>query len=338
MKNAHRFLCPECGRSASERQEEILTQIDNWVSSDAMGELTEAFGGKKPSGNLKEKITGLNEFAEVWDYRKKAAGAERWELTEDPELTEKKDLIMDCVTRLGLVSITEPAASPDYIVPLGGARRSNYARPLKAREVIDGFGLSGKKVVGLSSLRPINDIERPFVDAYAPGAKNEYEAMCAGIAKSFGLVREEASEDVCSHENMSRQRLFTEDFHNHENVNLRWAVTEFNEAYAGNRLSVLAAPSSDPGRRANSRDTFEFLLEKMSIKPGDRLLLVTSCIYVPFQLLRFMDLAVERGFYVDCIGMENNDSTGTAFSHLANYCQETKAAVNAAKALVDRWV
>ena len=66
--------------------------------------------------------------------------------------------------------------------------------------------------------------------------------------------------------------------------------------------------------------------------------MVTSCIYVPFQLLRFMDLAIEKGFYVDCVGMLNDDKKGTAFSHISNYCQETKAAINAIKTLADKWL
>ena len=65
---------------------------------------------------------------------------------------------------------------------------------------------------------------------------------------------------------------------------------------------------------------------------------MTSCIYVPFQILRFMDLAIEKGFYVDCVGMPNDDRQGTSFSRITNYCQETKAAINAVKSIADLWL
>ena len=51
-----------------------------------------------------------------------------------------------------------------------------------------------------------------------------------------------------------------------------------------------------------------------------------------------MDLAIEKGFYVDCVGMPNDNKKGTAFSQITNYCQETKAAINAIKSLSDKWL
>jgi hypothetical protein len=181
--------------------------------------------------------------------------------------------------------------------------------------------IQDKTIVALSGTRPINEVERPFLAEYAPDAITEYEAISLGLEKVFSL---EGSK-------------FSEEHNKNENINLEWALKEYDEKYKGNRIISLAAPSTDPARRANSQDTFMFFLEKFNIKKGDRLLLVTSCIYVPFQLLRFMDLAIEKEFYVDCIGVKNDDKRGTAFSQTTNYCQETKAAINAIKALSDKW-
>ncbi len=321
MSNAIRFLCPECDKTVKERQMELLKNIEEWVNSDALKTMVSAFNAEIPDGDLKYKIEWLNEFANVWDYRKKqSSGSERWNITEDPAALANSDVIFDCVTKLGLVDIGTSLHIPDYILPLGGARLSNYARPEKAKSVIDQMNIQNKKIVALSGTRPINEMERPFIDQYAPDALTEFEAISQGMEKLFSVQK------------------YHEDYHHDENINLEWALRTYDDTYLGNTIQSLAAPSSDPGRRANSRDTFLFFLDHFNIAPGTRLLLVTSCIYVPFQILRFMDLAIERGFYVDCIGMPNDHTKGTSFSQITNYCQETKAAINGIKAIADQWI
>ena len=137
------------------------------------------------------------------------------------------------------------------------------------------------------------------------------------MAKAFGVAENE----------------FEEKDYEDDNINLSWSVRRFLERPNGVDLFSLAAPSSDPSRRANSVDTFEFFLKHFDIQKGQHLLLVTSSIYVPFQLLRFIPLAIEKGFYVDCVGCDPT-LPSTAFSQPSNYLQETKAAINAMYALV----
>ena len=322
MNDVIRFVCPACEKPMQERREELITIVSQWVGSDALSTMVEVFGGKIPEGNLKDRINWLNDFAKIWDYRKKLTNEnERWNVKEDPVASAKAEIIMNCVRKLGLVDIDEPLLAPDYIIPLGGARMSNYARPLKAREIIDKLELQGVSVIALSGTRPINEVERPFLAEYAPNAVTEYDAISSGMERVFSL----------------RSDQYNEEEHRDSNINLSWAKRTYVDRYRDNTIISLAAPSSDPGRRANSRDTFEFYLDRFKIHQGAKLLLVTSCIYVPFQLLRFMDLAIEKGFYVDCVGI-NNNKKGFAFSNIANYCQETKASINAIKALSDQWL
>ena len=321
-KKTIRFICPDCGKTVEERRKELLGSIEEWVDSEALSSMVSAFGGSIPKGSLKERIDWLDHFANVWDYRKKQAGNERWFIEEDPVAKANVEVITASVKELGLVDIETPLVMPDYILPLGGARRSNFARPETAKKVIDQMNIRDRKIVALSGTRLINDMERPFIEDFAEGAETEYEAISKGLETVFSLKGER----------------FREERSRHENIYLQWALRTYEETYQGNTIQSLAAPSSDPGRRANSRDTFLFFLEKFQIRPGDRLLLVTSCIYVPFQILRFMDLAIEKGFYVDCVGMPNDDRQGTSFSRITNYCQETKAAINAVKSIADLWL
>ncbi len=322
MSNILRFICPECDKTKETRRDEIIQQMAKWVNSEALSTMVSAFGKEIPNLPLREKIEWLNEFANEWDYRKKQANqGERWNVTEDPIAQTNSTIILECTKELGLYDIDFPLEVPDYILPLGGARLSNYARPEKAKEIIDKMDIQSKTIVALSGTRPINEVERPFLEEYAPDAATEYEAISQGMEKVFTLT----------------EGKYSEEHSRNENINLEWALREYDEKYNGSKIISLAAPSTDPARRANSQDTFMFFLEKFNITKGDRLLLVTSCIYVPFQLLRFMDLAIEKEFYVDCIGIKNDDKKGTAFSQTTNYCQETKAAINAIKSLADKW-
>ena len=63
-----------------------------------------------------------------------------------------------------------------------------------------------------------------------------------------------------------------------------WRVHEFADP-AGPSVFVVAAPSGEPEiRRTNTADSYRwFASELVGLQPGERLLMVTSDIYVPFQ-------------------------------------------------------
>ncbi len=324
MSDVLRFICPDCSLSKDERIAVVIREMESWSSSDALAEMVSVFGQRVPSGvSLKERIEWLNTFADVWDYRKKQAnGGERWMVKEDEYALQHKEVLMDCVRQLGLVDIDQPTDNPDFILPLGGARAANYARPEMAKKITDSCDIHNRKIVALSGKRPINEVEIPFLEKFVHGAKTEYDAISGGMETVLGLT----------------SYKYCEDIYEDANINLSWSVRRYNERYNNNEIYSVAAPSSDPERRANSRDTFCFFLDRFHVRPGEKLLLVTSCIYVPFQLLKFIDLAIEKGFYVDCVGVANSDKSGSAFSQVSNYCQETKAVINSMYTLSQKWL
>lgn len=237
---------------------------------------------------------------------------------EDAFLSEKRTMIMDCMTFLGFRNVVEPSRQPDYVLALGGARMANLDRCETAKEVCAKYPESDIPVIALTGMRPINEIERPSLACYAPGAQTEYEAMCGGMSKAFNLSKASYEEDI----------------HEDENINLAWAERHYNDN--SRRIHVLSAPSSDPGRRANSMDTFEFFMKCYKLEPGVRVLLVTSCIYVPFQLMKFTKLALEKGIYVECIGNKHQLGSPSVLN-AASYLQELKATINAIYALSERY-
>jgi hypothetical protein len=68
---------------------------------------------------------------------------------------------------------------------------------------------------------------------------------------------------------------------------------------------VIAAPSSDPGRRrANTADTCRFWTEEVTpLRGGERILVVTTALYVPFQHCDALTMiGLPYGCVVDTIG------------------------------------
>ncbi|MEV6343689.1 hypothetical protein [Actinoplanes sp. NPDC051851] len=74
----------------------------------------------------------------------------------------------------------------------------------------------------------------------------------------------------------------------------------------GVRFRALAAPSSEPGvRRANTADTYHFWAERARLGVGDRVLVVTSPIFVPFQHCDALrTLAVPYRCTIETVGLD----------------------------------
>ena len=157
--------------------------------------------------------------------------------------------------------------------------------------------------------------EIQYLSKYAPEAKTEFDAISRGLEIAFDL-----------------EDNFVEEKSIHTNENLSWAVRKYN-----NRVFSIAAPSSIPTKRANTIDTFEFFMKKFDIKEGDRILLLTASIFVPYQLFRFIPIAIEHGLEVDCLGI-GDMSDGVEFLKTSNYLQEIRATVNAIVNLKDRYL
>ncbi|WP_432825098.1 hypothetical protein [Dactylosporangium sp. CA-092794] len=110
-------------------------------------------------------------------------------------------------------------------------------------------------------------------------------------------------------------------------------------AFGGRAVPVLVAPPGDPAaHRANTADTYEFWAAGAHPGPGDRILVVTSPIYVPFQhcdAIRILGLRYRCG--IDTVGFDprlaHPPQPGGAAA--ADRClQEIRSAIRAARALL----
>lgn len=314
--------CPKSGQSQKDRIFELFQNISQWIYNEKLQELIKLYNGKIPEGySLKNYIRWLNRFVEIWDYRKKQAnGGERWNIKNVSFADRNAKLIMSTAETLGMVNESIPKELPNYILPLGGARLTNWSRPQMARRFIDEADLKNVTVVALSGNRALDEIEMPYIEKYAPRALTEFDAINKGVETAFGIS-----------EKYEEKRI------ENKNVFLQSIVRRYKENYQGCAIYSLLAPSSDSSRRANSLDTFRYFLNSFQISEGDRLLLVTSCIYVPYQMMKFMELAIENNLELDCVGV-SSDLAGNLSMNPTNYLQEIKSTVNAVFLLSEKFL
>lgn len=314
-----------CGRDAKETRIKINQMIGKWTASKELRDIVEAFGGHCPNCEDREELVKwLLEFSENWDYRKlqkaatdrKVGEAARW-MIENDSISEKQEVaVFENIDKLGLRNVLFPHFDfYDYIVALGGARMSCLFRTEYARQLIAQMKQAPTAVILLSGMRAVADSERKATDTYAPDAVTEFDLMNASAEKAFGLIGEYEEEKYC-----------------HPNRNREWAIRTYMTSGHGYRIQSVSGPSSDPdNRRANSADTFAFFMERERMKPGSKVLLVTSQIYVPYQQLEAVrTLAIPHNVYVETVGFPtewNTDRQG--MMKTVNYLQEIRSTIQA---------
>ena len=209
----------------------------------------------------------------------------------------------------------------DYIIALGGARFSCLYRPKYVHDLIYSYGIKTKAVVLLSGMRPISDSERIATDTYAPHANTEYELINAGAEQTFNLSKN-----------------YKEEIYQNENPNKGWAVRTYDIISGMIPVYSVSGPSSEPEkRRANSADTYKFFLDRYNVHKGQKLLLVTSQIYVPYQQLEALrTLALPRGLYIETVGFPVEwASKMQGMMEPANYLQEIRSTIQAVNRYLD---
>jgi hypothetical protein len=324
---------------------EIAAGIQQWVDSSALRAVVREFGAEVPAGSLAIQLEWLDEFSAMhWDFR---AGKER-NLAAAPQMKpETERVAVAAAESLGLIGSEEPerrsASAEDrarsehvlfvgecedepvryeHVLILGGLVRACLARPLHAAKLLREGAIEAGSVTALGGFREIAGDEIGLVEKVTgEEVDDEFHAMDAGVRNAFGLTEaaSERGEDS-------------------EVLGASWRVREY---AAGNLpVRVVAAPSMAPReRRANTPDTYAwFATELAELTPGERVLVVTTEIYVPYQhadAIRM--LALPYGVVVDTVGvMPGNAHPDLRQTFGADkYLQELRSTIRAYRALND---
>lgn len=292
----------------------VLDGVARWITSPPLRDLVTAFGGQWPGGDSPTLLGWLDAFsATQWDFR---AGAERPDAREPDFVAELAELILTSAEALGMVA-AKPPPRRDYrhVVVLGGLahaclRRTAYAAHLLHR------GTFAEGVGVLGSFRPLSLAERALPPVN--GCRNEVDVLDLGVRRAFGVERPAELDEA---------------------PDGSWGVRTYVPA-EGPRIAVLAAPSSEPGvRRAHTADTQRFWAKRAGLSQGDRLLVVTSPIYVPFQHCDAVrTLGLPYGCAVDTVGVDPRLADELALPEPTltpgRYLQEIRSAIRSMRLLV----
>ncbi|WP_327010867.1 hypothetical protein OHA72_28540 [Dactylosporangium sp. NBC_01737] len=268
----------------------VRSAIDRWVRSDAVAGLVRCFGGTAPSGTADEALAQLVAFSAAWDYR--GGALERGEIQVLEYSQEIGEIVNAAVLALGLSGRERPSSTRyDHVLVLGGGARSALARPDFAARLLRG-GVEAPAVSALSSLRKLEDPEIGLAASFGmPGIAFEADTMAAGMVRAFAADAAPVRREGATGEGEPW-----------------WTLTY---TASGRTLSVIAAASTTPGRRANTADTLTGWAELVHTPAGtDRLLVVTTDLFVPFQHADSVRLlGLRYGCGVETVGLATDDYT-----------------------------
>lgn len=278
-----------------------------------MHRLVHLFGGEwDEHRNLSSRLDYLEAFSDRWDFRR---GVERLDATPVSLGSTDEELVRTAASDLGLtVAIHPEREAYDHIVILGGVALSCRLRTEFAAELVLRRQIRADDVTLLGAARPIPDNERTDAESFAPGAVTEFDMMNAAAESAFDL-----------------NDGYDEAARGNESANLASVVRRYRRP-GPPAIYSLCAPSSDPGRRANTEDTYAFMADVLGLAPGQSILICTSQIYFPFHLFGAMRmLALPYEVEVEVVGFPVERASGPgALRGVNNLLQEVRSGIQAA--------
>lgn len=305
----------------------VAADLDRWSSNEPLRALVARFGGNVPEGDTPTKLAYLANFSSRhWDFRK---GKER-DFIENVEFgADVDEVVLETARLLGMRGSTTPSLrSYDHLLILGGLVRACLLRPRYAADLIRG-GVAPGTVAALTAYRPLSETETRLLAqlGIAGSFDDEVDVMQAGLVAAFDLHDRGPASSTGSAGDASFATW----------LDRRWEGRPVGTHAAPVRLVV--APSPSPAeRRANTADTYDFWAKRgASLRGGDRVLLVTSAIYVPFQGCDAVRvLGLEHGVSVETVGIDNNGAEHGLLRQTfrpAHYLQEIRSTIRSVGAL-----
>jgi hypothetical protein len=303
---------------------QLLDQpLRTWVTSSPVRALADASGWTWPADrDTAGLLAELVRQSADWDFRGRK---ERDFIGAEPARVNGRvipdELVLSAADALGLVQ-AEPVPDGTYthLVVLSGLVRACVNRTAHAAALLE-HGLRAASTVVLGAHRELSEGEREQAGVLGlAAATDEAEAVLAAARRAFGLG--EPSESQLS----APWSAGWDDARQGASAWFRWKDVE-----------VVIAPSAEPAqRRANTDDQLRYWAAAAGIGPADRVLLLTTQIYVPFQqLVGLRILGLERGCAVACCGVDAATSViPPATFGGRSYLQEVRSALRAAGELM----
>ncbi len=297
-----------------------------WLASDPVRALVETFDGDPawlagPSSTLALRLAELDGFTDQGDTRQ---GRERNEASELQLTVVQEETVLAAIEALGHLGTAPPRFGHyDHLLMLGGLIRACLSRPAFAAKLLADGEVTASSLTALGGHRPFvgNEFEHAAANGL-PDLSEEYEALDVGTRRAFHLGEPESVVGESS-----------------EEVGGTWGIRSY-RTDGGLAVHVAAAPSSEPAtRRADTPDSYAFFAERIAhLQPGQRLLMITTPIYVPPQHLAAVRmLAIPYGVEVDTVGTVRSDlRPGDPLPYSATqYLLEVRATIRALRRLAE---
>jgi hypothetical protein len=310
----------------NERGLKTLAQLRDWVTSDEMVHLLSHWKITLPA-NDHRFFRNLASATEDWNLRRDLL--ERWIQAREAH----KDIVIDSAARLGVREATSPLhTSYELAIALGGARMAPKLRMLYLEKMVSEWRIQFRAVAHATSFRPIDEDNERQYTAYAPPeqAQTEFDLMHHAAMAAPHLYGDASR--FLDVEKSPEGRPWAESY----------LVRKYEGRSGGPLAYGLAADSSAPkAHRPRTPDTLKFVYDKIGreceLKPGSRILLVTSMIYVPYQQIEALRvLALPHELDVETVGFPRTWSSKSQISdqvqnlhEAGNYLQEIRSALQA---------
>ncbi|MBQ1026032.1 hypothetical protein [Micromonospora sp. C95] len=301
----------------------IVDAVSRWSTSPPLRDLVEAFGARFPRGDTGVILSFLDDFtAENWDYRR---GRERLD-ADEPTLSADMVRLVEVATRaLGLRDVRPPRRTTyTHLLLLGAVAPACLQRVFYAGHLVSAGTVAPGTVTGLGSFRRLRDVElAPLIELGLDGCAYEIDVLAAAAQMAFGLDQPDK---------------VVESLHTGPELNRSWSSRRWSGP--GPEVCLLASPSSAPDtRRASTQDTLRHWVREVALGPVDRVLIITSPIYVPYQhcdAIRI--LALPQGCEVETVGVDPatiRQALPVVRYSPGNYLQETRSAVRSMRLLYE---
>jgi hypothetical protein len=164
-------------------ESETIRQIDDWLGSEPVVALVQAFGGTLKTGPSAAYADSLREFAQShWDFRK---GQERDTARRQNFDGPTVEIVQSAAEALGLVDAIAPRKQQyDAFLVLGGLIRACITRPRYAADLM-ASGIHAKEVVGLSAFRQLSRLELELGQRLGLKVNDEFDAMTQGMRRAL---------------------------------------------------------------------------------------------------------------------------------------------------------
>lgn len=279
--------------------EQLSPPLREWAGSPPMRALAKASGWDWPiASDTLGLLTRLAGLAEDWNFLARERVEERHLMRTGPADVNSRivpeDLIAAAAQALGMVWTSPVPPEPfTFLAVLAGQVKACVNRTKLAAELLRS-GLAADSTVVLGAHRHlVSDEPGQARDLGFGDIFDEADAVLAATREAFDLGDPEESET-----SWPAPAEWDEALHG-ASARYRWKEVE-----------VVIVPSSDLGRgRADTTDQLRYWAELAGLGPDDRVLLITTQLYVPFQqlaALRWLGLA--RGCSVYCSGVDATNS------------------------------